>query len=718
VRYSFDKSIGEARSELAMPIIFKGTVLGVLSLRDPRPHAFGQRDVSVIETIAFHLAVAIENATLFKQVDRRIRQLELLQSVTTQAIEELDVQAVLNYTVQATRHILSYSSVAVGLLAQDQEHLDLTIVHKLPDGEIESRIINATVDSRAIVGMAVQTGTLQLIKDVRGQSLAPLLATSQSALVVPIRARGKLIGVIDVESDLPGAFDNTDTSTLTILAAQLTTAIRGAGLFQQTQAQLHQISLFRRLADEAIVGIITRDANGLIDYANRAAADLLGYSSPEAMRNVPVRTLYPDEVWYQIDQQVCIQSMLEGGWSGEVTQQRQNGERIIVDMSLFPIYAPDGMFVTYGAILQNATDRRALTEATEHASARFQAIFEATTDGFIVWDDQWNVVLVNPAATRFLEMAPEALIGHSREDGAANPRLAAIIDANENERIELPSGERCVVQVRSLSWHSDSASGYLTVIYDMTSHVALEEAREETISMLVHDLRSPLANVIGGIELAQTIVAEESDRERALHFLKIANRGIHRVLEVADSLLDITKLEAGQMALDCKPLNVQTVIEDVINNLATTAQSAHITVVSSIGSDLPPVSGDPALIRRALNNLLDNAIKFSPDGAQVTITAQAEPNNALRFSVLDSGPGVAKQYQRIIFEKYGQVPGLDGRRRGTGLGLAFCRLVAEAHQGRIWVEPRPGGGSIFSFTVVSCTPRQETQESSEVSSRV
>jgi signal transduction histidine kinase len=252
----------------------------------------------------------------------------------------------------------------------------------------------------------------------------------------------------------------------------------------------------------------------------------------------------------------------------------------------------------------------------------------------------------------------------------------------------------------------------------MTSHVALEETREETISMLVHDLRSPLANVIGGIELAQTIVAEEDDRERALHFLKIANRGIHRVLEVANSLLDITKLEAGQMALDCKPLAVQTIIEDAISNLATTAQSANISVISTVGSNLPTVSGDPALIRRALNNLLDNAIKFSPDGTQVTITAQAEPNHAIRFSVLDSGPGVSKQYQRIIFEKYGQVPGRDGRRRGTGLGLAFCRLVAEAHQGRIWVEPRPGGGSIFSFTVTDCAPRQETRESTGVSSRV
>src|SRR5262249_43146116 len=119
---------------------------------------------------------------------------------------------------------------------------------------------------------------------------------------------------------------------------------------------------------------------------------------------------------------------------------------------------------------------------------------------------------------------------------------------------------------------------------------------------------------------------------------------------------------------------------------------------SEVGSDLPAVAGDQALIRRALVNLVDNAIKFSPDNSEVLLSAEHD-QDGIRFAVSDRGPGVPDAFRKKIFEKYVQIPGQKGRRKGTGLGLALARLVGEAHHGRLWVDPRTGGGSVFSMFI-------------------
>lgn len=695
-----DATIGPVGSELALPLIYKGTVHGVLSVRASQPNAFRQRDISVLETVAVQLAIAIENALLFAQVQRRINQLELVQSVTAQAIENLDVQVVLQHTIQAMQVITGYASVAIGLIRADRATLELTA---LSDGE-PYQVQALPIDPATTLGTTIVADTLLHIPDLtnyHGAALRGVEPSSRSALVVPMRSRGLLMGAISVESSRRGAFDDSDVTTLTTLADQLMLAIYGAGLFQQTQAQLREISLFHRLADKAIVGIVTRTTEGIIDYANPAAAALFGYTTPAALHGKSMRELYPDEVWYQIDQELCATALQEGGWSGEIMQQAHEGRKLIADMSLFPINGPDGSFMTLGAILQDATERHKLLEDIEQANRRFEAIFDATIDAVIVWDEDWRAVRVNSAAERLLGVADEALTGWARADWVRHPRLAAVVNATPDERFELPGDQRRIGRCRHLPWQSGNTSGHLTIIYDETSQVELEEAREEMISMLVHDLRSPLTAVVGGIDMAQIVSSEDKDYDKANHFLGLAARSSRRLLDIANSLLDITKFEAGKLVLDCRPLQIDPIFEDAVGILAPTIRPTNITVDVECADDLPTIGADNNLIRRALGNLLDNAIKFTPNNGQITLTAQREGAASIRFSVMDTGPGVPESFRKQIFQKYTQIPGQKGRRSGTGLGLAFCKLAAEIHGGRIWVEPRPGGGSIFSFTVTN-----------------
>ncbi len=696
--------IEEAHSELAVPLWSKGAVLGVIDVKSGKAHHFGDGDIHCLERLALYLAIAVKNARTFEALRHRIAQLDLVQSITATAIEDLAVQTVLSFTAQATLGVLGYAAVGIGLIDEGSQRLALTTVVRPADqGTVRPAVQRSEqpLDRSSLLGAAALDNRLIHIADLAQANTPVLLAPlSQSMLAVPIRHKGRAIGAIGVESQRKNPFDDTDVATITLLADQLTIAIRGAGLFEQTQAQLREISLFRRLADEAIIGIITRDIDGIIDYSNPAAAALFRFSDPAAMRRLSMRALYPDDTWYDIDKQLCLRAMRNGGWNGEVTQQRQDGQAIVVDMSVFPIYAPDGTFMTYGTILRDVTERHHLLDTIQRSNARFEAILEASEDGIIVWDEAWHVLMVNTAASRLLDTAPEDLIGHTRSELVESlPMIAVILKADERDRIEFPGDMRRVGRCRHLRWHSDRASGHLTMIYDVTSQVELEQSREDLTSMLIHDLLGPLTGIVGGIEIVRSMINDGETQERVLHFLDIAYRNGNLLLDTASSLLDITQLETGRMNLVYTPLDVAALLEEVVGMFSSSAQTAGITVSLSCSGDLPILCVDNRMVRRALANLLDNALKFTPSGGKVTLSAAREGDNMIRLGVIDTGPGIPEAYRRRVFDKYVQVPDQEGRRQGKGLGLVFCRLVAEAHQGKVWVEPRPGGGSIFSLTI-------------------
>src|SRR5262249_25680554 len=152
----------------------------------------------------------------------------------------------------------------------------------------------------------------------------------------------------------------------------------------------------------------------------------------------------------------------------------------IADLSIFPIHTSYDSFIAYGMVIQDATERHRLLEETQRARARLESILQATDDAIIVWDDQWTVLLVNPAAAALLEMPAERLLGTTRADWEKNAILSAVVHAHENDRIEFPGERRRIGRYRALHWQAEhGGSGHLTVINDITSQVELESARED-----------------------------------------------------------------------------------------------------------------------------------------------------------------------------------------------------------------------------------------------
>ena len=239
-----------------------------------------------------------------------------------------------------------------------------------------------------------------------------------------------------------------------------------------------------------------------------------------------------------------------------------------------------------------------------------------------------------------------------------------------------------------------------------TEKVQLEELlrlREELADMIVHDLRNPLTVIINGLQLLGDVSVSDADRDYANVVVETMERATQRMERLVDTLLDIARFEEGAMTLQLQRLDMAALIEETITGERHLAENKDMVMEARLAVELPAVSADRDVLQRVLTNLLDNALKFTPAGGRVWVEAHPEAK-AVRVDVVDTGPGIPAGERERIFEKFTQVRGQTGSRRGSGLGLTFCRMAVEAHGGRIWIEDGPGGkGSRFVFTVPIAT---------------
>ena len=361
--------------------------------------------------------------------------------------------------------------------------------------------------------------------------------------------------------------------------------------------------------------------------------------------------------------------------------------------------------------IKNAQLYKQTDQALAQRVQELDSILHTTQEGVLLLDPEWHVLAVNRALAKLtgcvrteiqgnrlntetlalFGYTPEALqaecVSLTRDTG--DPTHETIIHTPERRALA-----RTLAPVRS---REGTIEGWLLIFRDITEEQQLAKFREDLTNMLVHDLRSPLTVIMGTLALMDRAKPEDFAQLRTM-----AQHNSERILKMVNELLDISKLESGQLILHPTNVDVAALLNEVSARFAPLATEAAITLESEIAPALPAISADSEILQRVLSNLVDNAIKFTPDGGRIRLAARCEaPDgpNALLLSVSDSGPGIPLEAQGRIFEKFKQAGNTPGRRRGTGLGLAFCRLAAEAHGGRIWVESTPGHGATFTIAL-------------------
>ncbi len=231
--------------------------------------------------------------------------------------------------------------------------------------------------------------------------------------------------------------------------------------------------------------------------------------------------------------------------------------------------------------------------------------------------------------------------------------------------------------------------------------------RQDLVAMLVHDLQSPLGNVISSLDLIKMALQRTRQDPDLLSLLDVASRSSNQLLRLIQSLLDISRLEAGLSLGEKSSVHLQKLVEDAYEIERPNFERRGVQLISLVENDLPPLNVEPNVIARVLLNLLDNALKYSKDGHTITISARETESGMVQISVRDEGVGIPEPYRQTIFEKYERVK-TESSSKGLGLGLAFCRLAVEAHGGRIWVDGAQGGGARFNFTVPKTPPSGST----------
>jgi two-component system, NtrC family, sensor histidine kinase KinB len=357
------------------------------------------------------------------------------------------------------------------------------------------------------------------------------------------------------------------------------------------------------------------------------------------------------------------------------------------------------------------------------ARDRLQIILDTINEAIALINDRGQVILVNPRI-EMLGLKPDNLLNRFISDLIDTPNLN-LVQAwgfesaqmladlvhnchspehwNENQVSDsyvLEQGSRFIQRnTIPIPGKAGYPVGIMLVFYDNTEEQELAQAREELSRMIVHDLRSPLTAVTTSLKLLHDLVPRDSDFAQSVQMTTDASRrAVRKLLSRVDSLLDVSKMESGRLGIDRDIVELPPLVENVRDELRPLADELEIELKTEL-ADIPLLNVDGDKVERLLLNLVDNALKYSPTESDVTIRAVSIDDGFAQIDVIDNGPGVPDDYKDVLFDRFVQVEGRKKVRRGVGLGLTFCKLVAEAHGGRIWVENNPTGGSIFSFTV-------------------
>mgnify|MGYP001608904562 CR=1 FL=1 len=221
----------------------------------------------------------------------------------------------------------------------------------------------------------------------------------------------------------------------------------------------------------------------------------------------------------------------------------------------------------------------------------------------------------------------------------------------------------------------------------------VDKRKTEFISIVSHELRTPLTGIIG---FAQTLMRLKLNDEQKEHYIKIIYSEGKRLALLIEDFLDISKIESGRFALQIDFVNISELVEETLDTISI---PEGIQVKVNFPSNFPSIDGDGGRIEQVITNILSNAIKYTPEGGEITIEGREE-NNSVIISIQDTGPGIKKEALGRIFEKFYRGDDAVSRRKtGSGLGLSIAKGIVEAHGGKIWVESVEGKGSRFSFSL-------------------
>jgi PAS domain S-box-containing protein len=498
---------------------------------------------------------------------------------------------------------------------------------------------------------------------------------------------------------------------------------RTAVLAERTQqaAVLTEQAALLDLAQDAIV---VRDMHGRIMFWSRGAEVLYGWLSREAIGRMTEELLRTE--FSEPAEEIEATLLRQGQWEGEAIHHKRDDTRVIVASRWALQRDADGAPRRVLTINNDITDRKQADAERRLLTERLSLATAVAKIGVWEWDLASNTLTWDATMFDIYGFPPAVPMPYARWSAAVHPADLPAVEATLQSaihekgqaaadfRIILADGsvrkvsavERVVLDERG------NVSRVIGVDMDVTDRKAAEEALEQSrkaqiqfkddfLSHVSHELRSPLTAIKQFTTILLGGLAGELNKEQH-EYQKIVLKNIGQLQSMIDDLLEVTRLETGKLTVEPDSVSVSDAVTDALNTMLGTARAKGVTLSSDLPPDLPSAYADRTRLRQILIILLDNAIKFTPDGGAVTIQArmlQQEPSFLL-LEVSDTGCSISPEIAERIFERLYQVSEpTHASRKGLGLGLYICKELVARQGGRIGVDSQPQKGSIFSFTL-------------------
>jgi len=334
------------------------------------------------------------------------------------------------------------------------------------------------------------------------------------------------------------------------------------------------------------------------------------------------------------------------------------------------------------------------------------AVIRSVAAGLLVLDAQGKVVMMNPALEKILGVSKKDNIGKPVDESLRERELVSLVKdsgSKEGKEIELSSQGETSKTIRASSTILENEEGQtvgtVSIFSDITQQKEIDRLKDSFVANVTHELRTPLVSIDKAISLLLSNKADGLSENQA-QFLSIASRNCKRLGLLINDLLDLTKLEAGKMDIKLTPYPIDRVIDDSVEGLIAWANTKSMVFVKEIQENLPEGKIDVTRIIRVLNNLISNAIKFTPNNGTITIRAHLYNDHEIVVTVEDTGVGIPRNELDKVFSRFYQTAERVATDvSGTGIGLSIAKEIVELHGGKIWVESDSGKGSKFSFTI-------------------
>ncbi len=756
------------QSTVSTPFFLGGEFVGTLNVASMQANAFDHRDEGLLRQVVSLLAGRIENVRSFEQIQRRAVELQAVAEVSAAATTVLDQTDLLQNVSNLTRDRFELYHAHIYLMNEARN----TLVLAAGAGDVGERMTAAGHSipydrERSLVARAARTQQGVIINNVMQEANFlpnPLLPKTRSELAVPIMLGNEVLGVLDVQADVINQFTLDDARVMATLADQVAVALSNARAFQRVQEAREEVD---RIYNTSLDMVGTSDMEGYFQSLNPAWERTLGYSSDELMAVPYIEFVHSEDIEATLAEaekldQGATTLQFENRYRCKDGSYKWLSWNTVVDVEAGEMY-----FVTRDISDQKQAEAQAelardlgqqlatlldpnelLSQTVERLSEAFQyyhahiylldrasatlsvraglgeagrqmvqhghSIPYGAERSLVARAAQTLQPVVVKDVSRNPDHLPNPLLPKTRSEAAVplivGTEVLGVLDVQHDVPEFFDGNQVGTLQIvaNQLAIALSNAQLYQEQLETAERLREVDVLKSEFLASMSHELRTPLNSIIGYAEVILDGLDGPLNEDMEEDVSAIHSSG-KLLLNLINDILDLAKIEAGQMELEYETINLNEFLGRMVETSQILVKTKPVDLLLDFDDQVQmpdTIYADPIRLQQIINNLISNAAKFTEKGS-ITLRSTLQ-NGSVVIAVQDTGMGIAEEQVNLIFERFRQADQSSTRRAGgTGLGLDITRRLVHMHGGEIWVQSELGHGSEFAFTLPLTQPDED-----------